>query len=161
MTAPGRPVHLVGRFFGSLRSRRPTPADQSWIASVLTPAEMDLYWRQPTLDQHHGVAVARRVEEARPGDAVALRAALLHDVGKRHSSTGVIARSVASALALVRIPVTGRWRAYLDHGPLGAADLAAAGSDPLVVEFARHHHRDRPESVPAELWAALSAADGE
>jgi len=160
VSAPGSPRHLVRRFFGSLRARRPSPADQSWIASLLTAAEAELFWAQPVIDQDHAVTVGRRAQSSAT-DPVLLAAALLHDVGKRHSRTGVCARSFASGLGLLHLPVRGRWRAYLDHGPLGAADLRNAGSADLIVAFAEHHHGERPDGVALEAWPVLSAADGE
>jgi HD domain len=159
VSVPGPPGHLVRRFFGSLRARRPRPADQAWVASVLSSEEAALFWAQPPVDQHHGVSVARRVAAGgAPPPVVA--AALLHDVGKRHSSTGTVARSLASAAAMLRIPVRGRWRDYLEHGELGARDLEAIGAGPVAVAFARHHHHDRPAGVSDAAWTALSSADG-
>jgi len=128
------------------------------IAGFLTLAELRLFWLQPVVDQHHAVAVAARVAAA-SDDPILVRAALLHDIGKRHSGIGVVERSVASALAIARLPVRGRLRSYLDHGRLGAADLAAAGSDPIVVGFAEHHHSDRPPEIDPQSWALLCAAD--
>jgi len=158
MSHPGSPQHLVTRFFGSLRARRPTPADQVRVAQALTPTEARLFWAQPPMDQHHAVVVAARVG-ASVDDPVLTRAALLHDVGKRHSRAGVIRRSVASALALVHLPTSGRLRTYLDHGPLGAADLLTAGSPDLVVAFAESHHGKRPPGFPEVAWNLLSIAD--
>jgi hypothetical protein len=41
--------------------------------------------------------------------------------------------------------------AYLAHDRLGAKLLAAAGSDPLTVSWARQHH------LPPEEWTLLPA----
>jgi hypothetical protein len=160
VSAPGAPAHLVRRFFGSLRARRPGPADQAWIAGLLAGPEASLFWAQPPVDQRHGLEVARRAAGA-DAPRVVVAAALLHDVGKRHSATGTPARSLASVAALLHLPVRGRWQAYLDHGRLGALDLDAAGADPLIVAFARHHHLERPPAVPQEAWDTLSLADDE
>ncbi|OFW66741.1 MAG: hypothetical protein A2Z12_09030 [Actinobacteria bacterium RBG_16_68_21] len=128
------------------------------IASVLSVPELRLFWLQPVADQHHAVAVAARVA-AVSEDPLLVRAALLHDVGKRHSRTGTAARTVASVLAILHLPRNGKLRTYLEHGRLGGADLEAAGSPPIVVAFAEHHHGPRPQDVPAEAWALLCAAD--
>jgi len=160
VTRPGAPAHLIRRFFGSVRARRPAPAEQAWVASLLTDPEAVLFWAQPGVDQRHALDVARRAAAAGAPSGV-VTAALLHDVGKRHSATGIVARSLASVAALLHLPVRGRWRTYLEHGSLGAIDLEAAGSDPLTVAFARHHHGRRPDSVPADLWDTLSQADDE
>lgn len=160
MRAPGSLPHLVRRFFGSLRSRPPSPEEQRAIAGVLTPGELRVFWEQPAMDQRHALTVAARVA-AHSDDPLLARCALLHDVGKRRSRTGVLGRSIASGLALLHLPVTPRLRAYLDHGRLGAADLAALGSHPTVVAFAEHHHHVRPPGVSAPAWDLLSAADDE
>ncbi|HEX5630422.1 MAG TPA: hypothetical protein VFY15_02055, partial [Acidimicrobiia bacterium] len=71
-------------------------------------------------------------------------------------------RSVASLLAIARLPVPPRMRRYLDHGPIGAAMLAAVGEVDIVVAFARDHggHRPPPGIAPDD-WAALRRADSE
>jgi len=158
VSALGSPRHLIRRFFSSLQAGRPSPTEQLEVARTLTPPEAALFWAQPAMDQRHAIRVAGRIPD---GSMSLLRAALLHDVGKRHSRTGVLGRSVASALALFHLPVRGRWETYLDHGALGAADLNAAGSDPLVVAFAEHHHGRRPTEVPPDAWAILSEADND
>lgn len=157
--SPGRPLHLARRFAGSLRARRPSPRDQEMIAGVLGPHEARLFWAQPVIDQAHGVETARRVVDRGRPDLAAV--ALLHDVGKRHAALGVVGRSIASALALLRIPVRGRYAGYLDHAEAGARDLVAAGCPPVVVEFARSHHGERPPGFDAVAWGILVAADNE
>jgi hypothetical protein len=159
MSAIGSIPHLAGRFLGSVRATRPSPLQQAWVAAALDPAEAELFWDQPPMDQAHAVQVAQRVASA-SADPILVRAALLHDVGKRHSRTGVIARSLASGLSLAHLPTWGRWRAYLDHGRLGAADLTAVGTDPLAIAFAEHHHHECPPGIPADTWALLEGADG-
>jgi len=158
---PGRPAHLARRFFSTLRSRRPGPDDQLFVAGLVSPAEARLFWAQAPSDQAHGVSSARAVLALRPGRDDLARAALLHDVGKRHARLGVIGRSLASGLALLRLPVRGRFARYLDHGALGADDLEAIGSDALTVAFARHHHGPPPEGADEGAWEALAAADEE
>jgi hypothetical protein len=48
---------------------------------------------------------------------------------------------------------------YRDHGDTGSWELAALGSDRLIVDFARHHHGKRPASIPEETWEVLMVAD--
>ena len=158
---PGRPVHLARRFFSTLRSHRPSPHDQLFVAGLVGPAEADLFWAQPPADQSHGVSSARAVLALRPDRRDLARAALLHDVGKRHARLGVIGRSIASGLALLRLPVRGRFARYLDHGAIGADDLAAIGADDLTIAFARHHHGAAPDEFAEGDWSALTAADEE
>lgn len=151
--------HLVSRFFEVARGRGLGPREQAEAAALLAPGERTLFWAQSATDQRHGLLCARRVLRARPGRVYLARAALLHDVGKRHAELGAVGRAAATALRLVRLPVTSRMRRYLDHGELAAVELAAAGAAPLVVDFARHHHRSRPPSIPLDEWRLLQAAD--
>ncbi|MBI5158022.1 MAG: hypothetical protein HZA58_08440 [Acidimicrobiia bacterium] len=154
--------HLVRRFFGSLRARRPRPRDQIDIAAILHGEAARLFAAQRPMDQHHALRTARQVEIAAPHRPDLVRAALLHDVGKAHSDLGVVGRSLASLCALARIPTRGRFAAYLDHGRLGAADLAAAGESGIEVAFAAHHHvTESPAAIDPSDWALLRTADGE
>jgi hypothetical protein len=123
----------------------------------LTPQERDLFWDQAAADQRHAYEVARRVRATLGDDGVATRAALLHDVGKRHVRMGAVSRTLATVAAAARVPLPASWRRYRDHEALGAADLEAIGADPLVVAFAA---RVRPDDeAAAARWDALVAAD--
>jgi hypothetical protein len=102
---------------------------------------------------------ARRIAAVWEGRRDLVRAALLHDVGKRKSNLGVVARSLTSLLAKLGIPVRGSWRLYLEHGAEGAEELARLGAEPLVVEFTLRHHDGRPAGFPIEEWQALKSAD--
>lgn len=152
-------LHLVRRFFYVLRARPLRPREQAEVAALLNDGERDLFWEQPVADMRHALVSARHVLRIVPGRRDLARAALLHDVGKRHAGLGVIGRSVASAGAIVGFVPGKRLGAYLDHGELGAADLAAAGAEQLVVDFTRHHHGARPGSIGADEWDLLQAAD--
>ena len=154
-------LHLARRFFRSWTSRRPGPALQRLVADVLSKAESEIFWRQPVPDLAHATEGALAIRALHPDRDDLVRAYLLHDVGKRHSRLGTVGRSIATALAMVRLPVTGRMRAYLDHGPIGADELTAAGSDALTIAFARHHTSSRPADVDPADWAILVAADQE
>jgi hypothetical protein len=151
--------HLVRRFLGHLRSSPLAPAEQDWVNGWLRPPERALFWTMATADQRHAVDTAREVARRMPADRTAVRAGLLHDVGKRHSRAGVIGRSLATVCEALRIPMPADWRRYRDHGALGASDLAAAGSEPLVVEFARLHPAGPPDGLSADVWNRVLAAD--
>ncbi len=146
--------HLATRFFGVLLSKPLGPAQQDDIGRVLTPAEAALFFRQQAIDQRHAYMVAHRVKTSLPGNRDAVAAALLHDVGKAASKLGPVSRSLATVFATLRIPVPARWRAYLDHGTIGAAELETAGARPLAVGFAV----GRP-SGDSGVWRALMDAD--
>jgi putative nucleotidyltransferase with HDIG domain len=151
-------AHLARRFFGSIRARRPGPIDQMLVANSLTPAESEVFWSQPVADLAHAVRSARSLNPERRD---LIRAALLHDVGKRKSGIGTIRRSLATALSIVRIPIGGGLARYLDHGEIGARELEEMGCEALVVQFARHHHDSRPSGVDEADWNTLLASDHE
>ena len=151
--------HLARRFFGVLRARPLRPGEQAAAARLLRPAERGLFWEQRPADQRHGLECAVALLGRRPDRPDLARAALLHDVGKRRAGLGPFGRALATIAGFVHLPGKGRWAAYLGHGPAGAADLEAAGSETLVVSFARHHHIGRPGDVPADDWAELCRAD--
>jgi hypothetical protein len=167
-------AHLVRRFVGSLRPGGPPAADESWARSALLPGEAELWRRMSGADRRHAVGVARRTEAELGGAATrpVLAAALLHDVGKVEAGIGPVRRALATVAGMaVGRGAVERWSArprgvrrrfgrYLTHDAIGAALLADAGSDEVTVRWAREHHLP-PErwSVPAEVGAALKAAD--
>jgi hypothetical protein len=150
--------HLIKRFFGVLTTRRLSPAEQAWVNQVLRKDLAGLFWEQPAIDQRHSYQVARRTEAVLGDHPAALTAALLHDVGKRHSRAGVVGRSLATVLDVLRLPMPPDWRDYRDHERIGSAELAELGADPLTVAFAAGQRPD-PDTVKTRVWDALVAAD--
>ncbi|HZD24283.1 MAG TPA: hypothetical protein VE569_12920 [Acidimicrobiia bacterium] len=126
-----------------------------WLSKPLA----DLFFEQPHHDQRHGYEAALSVISQGHDNAEVIAAALMHDVGKRHARLGLIGRSWASVLILLRAPVPGHIAAYRDHGMVGAGGLRQAGATPLVIDFAFHHHHRRPPTIRYEVWKALIAAD--
>lgn len=166
-------AHLVRRFLGSLRPGGASPADAAWVDELLLPAEHALWRRMPGPDRRHAAGVARAVERALGHGASrpVLAAALLHDVGKVESGLRTYGRVVATLSSRVAGPeMASAWRKhrgftrrvglYLHHAEIGGDLLELAGSDPLTVAWAREHHLPEPAwTVPAEVGAALKAAD--
>jgi len=167
-------VHLVRRFLGSLWPGGPAAGDDAWATAQLLPGEVDLWRQMSAADRRHAVGVARRTA-AELGDAATrpvLAAALLHDVGKVASGFGPWRRAIATVVgAVAGHQRAERWRSegpaplarvgrYLCHDAIGADLLAAAGSDPLTVTWAREHHL-APErwTLPAPVGVALKVAD--
>ncbi|MFV9672080.1 MAG: HD domain-containing protein [Acidimicrobiia bacterium] len=152
--------HLVGRFFGHIRAEPPGPDDQLFVHDHLEDACADLFWSQNPADQRHAVDVARRVSAALPDDSGAVEAALLHDIGKVDANIGAVARSIATVLDSVGMPMTTRMRSYRDHGRRGAVVLEEAGCSPLTVAFARYHPGPAPAGTDPVRWKVLIDADG-
>lgn len=134
---------------------------------MLTEGERALWRRMSGPDRRHAVGVARDVVR-RLGPAVAsppvVAAALLHDVGKIDAGLGTLARVPATIAGLVAreraVRGEGRVSRYLRHDEIGARLLETAGSDRLTVAWAREHHLPPARwTVPAEVGAALKAAD--
>lgn len=129
------------------------------VAEWLPPPADEIFFAQADSDQRHGLeaglsVLAEGVEEPR-----AIQAALLHDVGKRHSGLSVFGRSVASVAIILGIPMTRRMRMYRDHGDLAARELEMLGFGGLITDFARHHHGRRPASISLSTWNTLQRAD--
>jgi hypothetical protein len=124
------------------------------VSRILDGDEARLFWDQQAIDQRHAYTVAVRVAEAAAGQTNAMAAALLHDVGKRHSRLGPIGRSLATVADSLRLPMPARWRSYRNHGAVGAHDLRAIGADPLAIAFAGGDDGGDPVTL-----ALLRAAD--
>jgi putative nucleotidyltransferase with HDIG domain len=129
------------------------------VRGWLSPFEFEAFVAQPPYDQRHGLEAASIVARQQPLRRDLVRAALLHDIGKRQSGLGPIGRSLASAHTKFGGVPKGKWLSYLEHGQAGAVELRILGAEPLVVDFARHHHGERPGSISAEDWDVLQAAD--
>lgn len=151
--------HLAARFLDVVTARPLDPRDRAWVEGRLREAESALFFAQPAIDQRHGLESAIEVDTKAPDRPELVRAALLHDVGKRHVALGVIGRVWATLVLWARPRTGGRIGAYGAHGRLAAAELETVGSEPLVVAFARHHHDARPSSFPAGDWSVLTGAD--
>ncbi len=155
---PGSPGHLVRRFFDVVSSRPLDPSERGVVEAWLTPQLAEVFFAQNAADQRHGLHAAQVVISG-GGGSEAVVAGLVHDIGKRHARLGAIGRSMASILIILRLPLTGRMRAYRDHGMSGAAELAKLGAPSLAIDFALHHHRRRPPTIEPEVWELLVAAD--
>ncbi len=127
MPTVGGSVHLIKRFFGSLRPGPPPDVDIAWAGEVLTLSEWAIWQRMRNPDKRHSIYVAKLVSEALdaadiglsgdspPGDWFAsveemrlamIQAALMHDSGKVVSGL----RTPARVLATVTRPFVSRSR---------------------------------------------------
>jgi putative nucleotidyltransferase with HDIG domain len=156
---PGSLSHLTRRFFDVLLARPLVESEQAAVRHWLNAGERSIFFAQSEVDQRHAYSAALAVVASGVDDRVVIRAGLLHDVGKRHARLGVIGRVIASLLIVCRVPLRGRFLAYRQHGEIAAGELEVIGSDSLVVEFARHHHRLRPVTIDTATWDVLQMAD--
>lgn len=125
----------------------------------LTPEQANRFFAQDAADQRHGLeAAAAILAQGRFSEDVVV-AAMLHDIGKRHARLGLIGRSLASVAILLRLPLPKRVRLYRDHGELGASELQDIAAPAVAVDFARHHHGARPDTIDQAVWRALVDAD--
>ncbi len=129
------------------------------MGGFLTRPEWTAFCEQPVADQRHGYSAARVVHAALDPNPSAVRAALLHDIGKRHARLGLMGRALASVAIRLRLPLWGRIRTYRNHGPIGSRELQEWGAESLVVEFARAHHGSRPPQIEPKVWKALCESD--
>jgi hypothetical protein len=127
-----KPHHLVARFFVSLSTSPPHPADEVWAESHLLPGETRLWRRMSNVDRKHSTKFARRFVAARPAATRAeIAGALLHDVGKLECGLGTFGRVAASVVGRRG----DRFTRYHDHERIGSELAAAAGSDSDTVDL--------------------------
>ena len=118
--------HLTKRFGLALDRRQISATTVDTVRQVLLPKEYELWCRMPLIDQKHSVLVMRRfVIRAPQTEVTAVRAALMHDVGKTSSNLGIFERVFASIVGY-RIK---KYRTYHDHESVGAVMLREIGSD--------------------------------
>lgn len=155
---PGTLDHLVRRFFDVLSAKPLSESERLAVKSWLPSRFTEIFFEQDDHDQRHGYHAAQSVvTDGFDGEVVV--AALMHDVGKRHSRLGILGRSLASLMILLHLPLTRRMAAYRDHGTVAADELELLDASSLVVDFARHHHAPRPETIELGVWEALQLAD--
>ncbi|HZW27153.1 MAG TPA: HD domain-containing protein [Trueperaceae bacterium] len=151
---------LVNAALRTLQAAFPALADpdDDWALSVLDPAERRLYGAMPAFERAHAVKVARCMKARRPdASREALRAALLHDVGKLGTSSLVAHRVLAHLLPEVDVPaeprlagLAGARQARRHHAAYGALMVLTASGDARVAWLVRHHHDPRGDAE-AEL----------
>ncbi len=150
-------LNAVTRTFQTTFPRLAAPDDE-WARLVLEPTEYELYLSLAPAERAHAVKVARCAEQRVPEvPHEVLRAALLHDVGKLGSSSGVVHRVLAHLLPEPRVTAeprlngfAGTRQAKQHHPAYGALMVLKSSGDTRVAWLIRHHHQ------PGEdRWARL------
>ncbi|MDH4118728.1 MAG: HDIG domain-containing protein [Acidimicrobiia bacterium] len=155
---PGSWTHLTARFFDVVTARPLNTDEDSFVDEFLSPVERSMFDAQNTADQRHGVECGLDVASTTERRDL-VRAAILHDVGKRHVGLGAVGRVLASVVTKLGLPARGAISLYRSHGEMGAQELEETGAEKLVVDFVRHHHSERPPTVSQADWEVLVAAD--
>jgi len=156
---PGSLTHLTRRFFDVLTAAPLSTEEAAEVEGWLGKPFAGLFFSQPHVDQRHGYEAARTVLSSDLDDHDVVVAAALHDIGKRHARLGLIGRSFTSVAMKTSLPMTARMRSYRDHGRVAAEELADMSAPVVAIEFARHHHGERPASIPPRIWDTLQRAD--
>ena len=173
-------AHLSGRFVRALWPGPPRADDVAWVESVLTPAGLVQFRRQPNHDQRHAIGVARDVQARLAGTEYAddprwLSAALLHDIGKLDARLGVYGRVVATVSgAAVGRDHADKWSdskgftrrvgLYLRHAELGPDRIRLAGEPEEAARWAAAHHDPSTWEylpIPEPVVVALDEADND
>ncbi len=148
-------VHLVKRFFTSLDRRDLSQSEIDSARAVLTPREFELWSHMSLSDKKHSITVRRRFLYLMPSaETAAVRASLLHDVGKTKSNLGVLLRVVATILG----SKGKRFSQYHDHEAIGAQMLREIGSAETTCRLVAGSINDDDSSL-AKYIAALRSAD--
>jgi putative nucleotidyltransferase with HDIG domain len=158
-----------------------TPQDESFIAQRLTQPEIELFQQMSLADRRHCLNVAYTVAELSSGYhglnlTVLIKAALLHDVGRRRGDVSTIDKIFAvMSRAVFGSGITQKWGKqgrgsalenlrhafYVSahHSQLGADLLRLAGTEEQVINLVRYHHHPDSLTDSRELTLLRQADD--
>ena len=139
--------HLAKRFVGALDQRKISQHEIKSVRDALSSREFELWSTMPLIDKKHSVVVMRRFVDRLPNaEVAAVRASLLHDVGKTASNLGVMQRVIATLVGRI----SKSFSDYQEHEQIGAQMLQKIDSHEITWQLVAG------ESKP-ELQTALQA----
>lgn len=155
--------------------------DEAFIAKHLTQSERELFQQMSLPDQRHCLNVAYTVTELAGGlrelnQTVLIKAALLHDVGRRRGDCStsdkimaVICRAVFGSGFTEKWGKQGRGGVLQNvrhafyvsarHSEIGAELLRQAGTEEQVINLVRYHHHPASLADSKELSLLRQADD--
>lgn len=148
-------AHLVKRFVTSLDRRDLSQPEVESAKVLLTSREFQLWSQMSLSDKRHSLIVRRRFLDMMPNaEIAAVRASLLHDVGKTKSNLGVVSRVFATIVG----SRGERFSQYHDHEAIGAQMLREIGSEETTIQLVEGSIDDDQGRL-AEYLLALRSAD--
>ena len=156
-------VSRVRQFLAAVRARV-SDDEMVVLERYLAPSQRDLFWAMSPIDQRHCLDVFNALLWQGHSDPDLLRAALLHDVGKRgirlwHRVAGVLMEAFWPALLeklAVNRPQSWLYGFYIyrHHADLSAELAERSGCSPAIVELIRQHHTPSENEQAKALWEA-------
>ena len=159
----GAAVSRVRQFLAAVRAR--VSGDEiAVLEQHLDSSQRDLFQQMSPIDQRHCLDVFNNLLRQGHSDPDLLRAALLHDVGKRginlwHRVAGVLLEAFRPALLeklAVNRPQSWLYGFYIyqHHADLSAELAERSGCSPSIVELVRGHHTPSDNEHVKALWNA-------
>lgn len=147
--------HLAKRFVSALDQRKMSQQEIESVRVVLLPPEFELWSQMSLIDKKHSVVVRRRFLNIVPSAELgAVRASILHDVGKIKSNLSVVARVVATVVG----SRGARFSLYHDHEAIGAQMLREIGSEEMTCRLVSGAI-GKDEGLLSKYIVALRSAD--
>jgi hypothetical protein len=156
-------VSRVRQFLAAVRARV-SDDEMAILEQHLAPSQRDLFQKMSPIDQRHCLAVFNNLLRQGHSDPDLLRAALLHDVGKKgirlwHRVAGVLLDTFWPVLLeklAVNHPQNWLYGFYIyrHHADLSAELAERSGCSPSVVELIRGHHTPSENEQAKVLWDA-------
>ena len=148
-------LHLAKRFISSLDRHELSQHEIDSVTTTLTANEFELWSQMSLIDKKHSVVVRSRFLNLVPSAELgAVRASLLHDVGKIKSNLSLLARVVATVIG----SRGERFSLYHDHESIGAQMLREIGSEEVTCRLVSGAI-GKDEGLLSKYIVALRSAD--